>query len=253
VRSEISRVQLGLATLAGASWLYLVYMAWGMANMDEPAAQLFMPAMVHWGVMDLALVFVMWSIMMAAMMLPSATPMVRMFARSAAGQSGQSVSLLTSAFVGGYLAVWTLFSAVITLAQWGLLEARLVTPMMQSASAWLSGGVLLAAGLFQFSDFKNACLNKCRTPMGFLMTEWRPGVRGAFVMGLRHGAYCTGCCAPMMLLLFVLGVMNLVWILVLTLIVLAEKLLPAEHVWPSRVLGAGLIAWGGYVLLIGQT
>jgi len=98
VRSEISRVQLGLATLAGASWLYLVYMAWGMANMDEPAAQLFMPAMVHWGVMDLALVFVMWSIMMAAMMLPSATPMVRMFARSAAGQSGQSVSLLTSKF-----------------------------------------------------------------------------------------------------------------------------------------------------------
>jgi predicted metal-binding membrane protein len=252
LRNETSQVRFGLAALAAASWLYLVYMAWGMANMDEPAAQLLMPAMMHWGAMDLVLVFVMWAIMMAAMMLPSATPMVRAFARSAHGQPGYSVPSLTSAFVGGYLAVWTLFSAVITLAQWGLLELRLVTPMMVSASSWLSGGLLLAAGMFQFTELKNSCLNKCRTPMGFLMTEWRPGVRGAFIMGLRHGAYCTGCCAMLMLLLFVLGVMNLAWIIVLTLIVLAEKLLPAESVWPPRALGAGLIAWGGYVLLIGQ-
>jgi predicted metal-binding membrane protein len=252
MRGETSRVHLGLVAVAGASWLYLVYMAWGMANMDVPAAQLFMPAMMHWGATDLVLVFVMWAIMMAAMMLPSATPMVRAFSRSAHGQSGYSVPSLTSAFVGGYLAVWTLFSAVITLAQWGLLELRLVTPMMESASSWLSGGLLLAAGVFQFTEFKHSCLNKCRTPMGFLMTEWRPGLSGAFTMGLRHGAYCTGCCAMLMLLLFVLGVMNLVWIIVLTLIVLAEKLLPAERVWPSRVLGAGLIAWGGYVLLMGQ-
>jgi predicted metal-binding membrane protein len=253
MRSETSRVHLGLVAVAGVSWLYLVYMAWGMANMDVPAAQLFMPAMMHWGATDLVLVFVMWAIMMAAMMLPSATPMVRAFARSARGQPGCSVPSLTSAFVGGYLTVWTLFSAVITLAQWGLLELRLVTPMMESASSWLSGGLLLAAGVFQFTELKNACLNKCRTPMGFLMTEWRAGARGAFVMGLRHGVYCTGCCAMLMLLLFVLGVMNLAWIIMLTLIVLAEKLLPAENVWPSRVLGAGLIAWGGYVLLVGQS
>lgn len=252
MRSEVSQVHLGLVSLAGVSWLYLVYMAWGMANMDEPAAQLLMPAMMHWGAMDLVLVFVMWTIMMAAMMLPSATPMVRMFSRSAEGQSGHSVGSLTSAFVGGYLAVWTLFSAVITLAQWGLLELRLVTPMMESSSSWMSGGLLVAAGVFQFTDFKNACLNKCRTPMGFLVTEWRPGVRGAFIMGLRHGAYCTGCCAMLMLLLFVLGVMNLAWIILLTLVVLVEKLLPAESDWPSRALGAGLIAWGGYVLLIGR-
>jgi predicted metal-binding membrane protein len=252
MRSETSRVHLGLVAVAGVSWLYLVYMAWGMANMDVPAAQLLMPAMMHWGAMDLVLVFVMWAIMMAAMMLPSATPMVRAFSRSAQGQPGHSVLSLTNAFVGGYLAIWTLFSAVITMAQWGLLELRLVTPMMESASSWLSGVLLLAAGAFQFTELKHSCLNKCRTPMGFLMTEWRPGVRGAFVMGLRHGAYCTGCCAMLMLLLFVLGVMNLVWIIVLTLVVLAEKLLPVESVWPSRALGAGLIAWGGYVLLIGQ-
>jgi predicted metal-binding membrane protein len=249
-RMATSPARLGLILVAGVSWLYLIYMAWGMANMDEPAAQLLMPAMMHWGAADLALVFLMWAIMMAAMMLPSAAPMVRMFARSAEAQPGHSTDLLTNAFVGGYLAVWTAFSALITLAQWGLLELRLVTPMMESASDWLSGALLVAAGAFQLTPFKHACLNKCRTPLGFLMAEWRPGPGGAFVMGLRHGAYCTGCCAMLMLLLFVLGVMNLAWILVLTLIVLAEKLLPSEIVWPSRVLGIGLIAWGGYLLLV---
>jgi len=124
--------------------------------------------------------------------------------------------------------------------------------MMESASSWLSGGLLLAAGAFQFTPFKNSCLKKCRTPLGFLLAEWRPGVRGAFVMGLRHGVYCAGCCAMLMLLLFVLGVMNLAWIFLLTLIVLVEKLLPGKSVWPSRALGAGLIAWGSYVLLCGQ-
>jgi predicted metal-binding membrane protein len=251
MRGEASQIRLGLVGVAGGSWLYLIYMAWGMANMDEPAAQLFMPAMVHWGAMDLFLVFVMWAIMMAAMMLPSAAPMVRMFTRSAEAQAAYSVRSLTSAFVGGYLAVWTLFSAAVTVAQWGLLELRLVTPMMESASTWLSGTILVAAGAFQFTSFKSACLNKCRTPMAFLLTEWRPGVRGALVMGLRHGAYCTGCCAMLMLMLFVLGVMNLTWIIALTLIVLAEKLLPAHSVWPTRALGAGLIIWGGYVLLNG--
>ncbi len=249
MRSEASQVRFGLGAVVGASWLYLIYMAWGMANMDQPAAQLFMPAMMHWGAADLVLVFLMWAIMMAAMMLPSAAPMVRVFARSAEAQSDHTTGLLTSAFVGGYLAVWTAFSAGVTLAQWGLLELRLVTPMMASASGWLSGALLLAAGAFQFTSLKDSCLTKCRTPLGFLMTEWRPGVRGAFVMGLRHGAYCTGCCAMLMLLLFVLGVMNLAWIIVLTLIVLVEKLMPTESLWPSRLLGAGLIAWGGYVLL----
>jgi len=252
-RTAASPVRLGVALVAGASWLYLIYMAWGMANMDEPAAQLLMPAMVHWGASDLVLVFLMWAIMMAAMMLPSAAPMVRVYSRSAEAQTDHSTGLLTSAFVGGYLAVWAAFSATVTLAQWGLLELRLVTPMMESASGWLSGGLLVGAGAYQFTAFKHSCLHKCRTPLGFLMAEWRPGVSGAFVMGLRHGAYCTGCCAMLMLLLFVLGVMNLAWILVLTLVVLAEKLSPAKVVWPSRVLGAGLIAWGGYLLLAARS
>jgi predicted metal-binding membrane protein len=248
MRAEATQVHVGLALVVGAGWLYLIYMAWGMANMDVPAAQLFMPAMMRWDAADLALVFLMWVVMMAAMMLPSAAPMVRAFARTAGAQPEGTSGVLASAFVGGYLAVWTAFSAAVTLAQWGLLELRLVTPMMESGSQWLSGGLLVAAGVFQFTAFKHSCLNKCRTPLGFLLTEWRPGLRGAFVMGLRHGVYCTGCCALLMLLLFVLGVMNLVWIVVLTLIVLAEKLLPVESRWPSRAIGAGLTIWGAYLL-----
>jgi predicted metal-binding membrane protein len=252
-RGATAPARLGLTLVAGASWLYLVYMVWGMANMDVPAAQWLMPAMTHWRAADLGLVFLMWSIMMVAMMLPSAAPMVRIFARGAEAQTGYSTGLLTNAFVAGYLAVWTAFSALITLAQWGLLELRLVTPTMESASGWLSGILLVAAGVFQFSPFKHACLNKCRTPLGFLLAEWRPGPGGAFIMGLRRGTYCAGCCAMLMLLLFVLGVMNLVWILALTLTVLGEKLLPPEVLWPSRALGIGLIAWGGYLLFVAAT
>jgi predicted metal-binding membrane protein len=190
---------------------------------------------------------------MAAMMLPSAAPMVQLFARSAGAQSpSRSTALSTSVFATGYLAVWTAFSALATLAQWGLLEVRLVTPMMESANRWLSGGLLIGAGAFQFTRFKDGCLSKCRSPLGFLLTEWRPGVRGAFVMGIRHGTYCAGCCAMLMLLLFVLGVMNLAWIAVLTLVVLAEKYLPVDGAWPSRILGAGLAVWGGYLLLAAQ-
>jgi predicted metal-binding membrane protein len=245
----VIQVRIGLAAIAGLGWLYLFYMAWGMANMEQPAAQWLMPAMMHWDGGDLLLVWLMWALMMAAMMLPSALPMVQMFARMASGQSPRANVMLSSVFVSGYLAVWSGFSIAVTLAQWGLLELRLVTAMMVSASSWLSGLLLLGAGIYQFTPFKELCLNKCRTPLGFLMSEWRPGMRGAFLMGLSHGAYCVGCCAMLMLLLFVLGVMNLTWIAVLTLVVLVEKTLPAESVWPSRLLGALLIAWGGYLLL----
>ena len=244
---SVGSAGLGLGLAAGAAWLYLACMAWGMAHMDRGADMLIMPAMTHWNGADLALVFLMWVVMMAAMMLPSAAPMVQTFARTA---GAPSPALSTFAFAVGYLAVWTGFSALATLGQWGLLELSLITPMMESASSWLSGGLLIAAGAFQFTRLKSACLNKCRSPLGFLMSEWRPGSGGAFIMGVHHGVYCAGCCALLMLLLFVLGVMNLAWIAVLTLIVLAEKALPAETLWPSRLLGAGLAVWGGYLLLI---
>jgi len=245
IAANDSQVALALVLVAGAAWLYLGYMAWGMAHMDRGAAMLLMPAMTQWEGTDVALVFLMWVIMMAAMMLPSAAPMVRMFARCCHTRPGPP----TAAFVAGYLTIWTGLSAMASLAQWGLLELRLITPMMESASRWLSGGLLVGAGIFQLTPLKDSCLSQCRSPLGFLMTEWRPGLGGAFRMGLRHGSYCAGCCALLMLLLFVLGVMNLAWIAVLSLVVLAEKTLWTEGVWPSRALGAALTVWGGYVLV----
>lgn len=239
----------GLASIL--AWLYLLYMAWGMAHMDVSASWLLMPAMTHWGARDLALVFVMWIIMMAAMMLPSATPMVRTFARTGGTPPGGAGPVpRTAAFLLGYLAVWAGFSAAATLAQWACLELRLLSPGMESASPLLSGGLLIAAGAFQFTAVKRACLNKCRSPLGFLMTEWRPGTRGALVMGLRHGVYCAGCCALLMLLLFVLGVMNLAWIALLALVAALEKALPAERAWPSRAIGTALVAWGASLILL---
>lgn len=237
-----------LLLIIGAAWLYLAYMAWGMANMDQAASLMLMPAMQHWTALDLALVFIMWMVMMAGMMLPSAIPMVRIFDRCRGVRGAPHTGL----FVSGYLAVWSGFSLLATLAQWGLLELRLVTPMMQSASYWFSGGLLIGAGLFQFTRFKDRCLTHCRSPLGFMISEWRPGASGAFLMGVRHGLFCAGCCAMLMLLLFVLGVMNLIWILVLTLIVLTEKLPVFERFPTTRILGAGLILWGGIVLAIAQ-
>lgn len=222
-------------------------MVWGMAHMDIGADMLIMPRMTGWREADLLLVFLMWTIMMAAMMLPSATPMISVFARIMRERpEGHQALLATCVFVCGYLSVWTGFSLLATFAQWALLEARLVSPMMKSASPFLSGALLAAAGVFQFTPLKHACLAKCRSPLGFLLTEWRDNLSGAFVMGVRHGAFCTGCCWLLMLLLFVFGVMNLLWIAALTALVLLEKVLPRAR-WLAHGTGFALLAWGALV------
>jgi len=135
----------------------------------------------------------------------------------------------TGQFLLGYLTLWTGFSALATLAQWGLLTAALVSPMMESTSKALGGGLLLGAGLFQFSRLKYACLAHCRSPMGFLATEWRDGSWGAFRMGLKHGGYCLGCCWALMGLLFAFGVMNLLWVAGISGFVLLEKIISANQ------------------------
>ena len=242
--SDRRRVLVGLGVIVALAWAYLLYMGWGMEHMDAGAAMSIMPHMISWNARDLALVFVMWAIMMAAMMLPSAAPMVLMFATLNRHRRDHEQTVVpVSAFVGGYLAIWTAFSGLATFAQWGLLEASLVTPMMASTSDLLGGGLLIAAGIFQFTSLKHACLAKCRSPLAFIMTEWRDGTGGALVMGLRHGAYCTGCCWLLMALLFVFGVMNLIWIALLSAFVLIEKLLPRAR-WLSPGSGVLLIAWG---------
>jgi len=233
----------GVATLLVISWGYVAYMAWGMDNMEVAAEWWLMPRMNNWDGVDVALVFGMWAIMMAAMMLPSAVPLLLLLARTNSQPNSNAHALLaTSALTLGYVSSWAAFSAMATLAQWGLLEARLVSPMMASSSPYLSALLLAAAGGYQFTNLKYACLSRCRSPLGALMTQKRDDVAGAVLLGLSQGAYCVGCCWLLMALLFVLGVMNLYWIAVLTLLVLLEKLL---H-WPRRFVqftGAALLVW----------
>lgn len=194
-----------------------------------------------------AFMFVMWFVMMVAMMLPSAAPMILTFAAIQRRRQAQGGAIVpTGVFVAGYLAIWAAFSLLATSAQFGLEHAALVSPMMGKAAPWLGAALLVGAGLFQFAPLKDVCLDKCRSPIGFIMTEWRDGARGALVMGLRHGAFCTGCCWALMALLFVGGVMNLLWVAVLALFVLIEKVLPAGGRL-GKAGGALLVAWGAWI------
>lgn len=146
-----------------------------------------------------------------------------------------------------YVVVWAGFSIVAAGANWALHQGGLMTGMSGAALPLIAGLLLVAAGMFQWTPLKNACLTRCRSPLAFLMTEWRDGRRGALVMGVRHGVYCVLCCWALMSLLFVLGVMNLVWIAVLTAIVLMEKVAPGG-IWISRGLGVLLIGWGAWTI-----
>lgn len=237
----------GLAGVTALAWAYLALTARGMdAAMAPMAATAGMPA--TWGVADLLLTFVMWAVMMAAMMVPSAAPMVLLYVAVARGRdAGAAPAPSAGIMLGGYLLLWTAFSALATLAQWGLHAAALLTPMMESASPVLSGTLLVLAGAYQWAPAKHRCLDHCRSPLEFLSAHWRPGPGGAFRMGVDHGLYCLGCCWSLMLLLFVLGVMQLAWVAALAALVLAERLV-AGGPWIARAAGAGLAAWGAVLL-----
>ena len=236
----------GLAGISFLAWAYMFYLTWDMRN-TEMHMQRAMSHMQSWGGLELVLLFLMWAVMMVAMMVPSVSPIVLMFAttnRRLYRRQGPFVP--TSVFLLGYLVLWTGFSALVTLVQWGLHSAALLSPMMMTTSPILGGALLLTAGIFQCTPLKNACLRHCRSPIGFLMTEWREGTWGAFLMGLRHGAYCTGCCWALMSLLFVTGVMNLLWIAIIAAFVLAEKVIPGgDRV--GRAAGVPLIGYGTWM------
>ena len=208
----------------------------------------FLPRMQTWGIVDLVLMFVMWSVMMVAMMVPSAAPMILVFAKvERNNRNSQSPFAPTAAFVFGYLVIWTAFSAVATLAQWGLHSAALLSPMMVSTSQVVGGGLLIAAGVFQWTPLKRACLVHCRSPLHFFMSEWRDGTSGALKMGSHHGAFCVGCCWVLMALLFVVGVMNLLWVAAIAAFVLIEKMVPRGEM-VGRVAGVALVAAGVTIL-----
>ena len=236
----------GILGVSALAWAYTASLTWDMKDMG--AGGMAMPQLQPWGGVDFSLTFVMWAVMMVAMMVPTAAPMILVFAtinRKRRDQQGTFVP--TGIFVLGYVVVWTGFAAAATLAQWGLHSASLLSPMMESTSAILGGVLLLGAGIFQWSPIKRACLSNCRTPMGFLMSEWREGADGALIMGLRHGVFCLGCCWVLMGLLFVLGIMNLLWIAALAGFVLVEKVAPGGQ-WVSRLSGLVLIGWGAVMI-----
>jgi predicted metal-binding membrane protein len=232
----------GLVGIATISWVYMFHLAREMGT--STGMEMSVPRMQGWGAVDFVLMFIMWSVMMVAMMTPSAAPMILTYSRVNRQRHEQRSPLMaTGAFLAGYLVVWTGFSAVATLAQWELHRAALLSPMMVSNSPLLGGTLLIGAGVFQFTPLKRACLAHCRSPLGFFMTEWREGTRGAFLMGIRHGAFCVGCCWLLMALLFVAGVMNLLWVAGIAAFVLVEKIVPAGH-WVSLAIGLCVIAGG---------
>ena len=239
----------GILCVAGLAWGYMAYLAFSMGGMDAGMAMVRWQA---WTAADFGLMFLMWAVMMTAMMVPTAAPMLLLFATvNRQRREKQQPYVPTGVFLSGYVLVWCGFAAGATVASWALHVNSLLTSMMgASASVYMAGGLLIAAGAFQWSRLKYVCLTHCRSPLSFLMTDWREGPGGALAMGLRHGVYCVGCCWILMALLFVLGVMNLLWIAALAGFVLLERVAPASfHI--SRVSGLLLVGWGVWMVAVG--
>ena len=221
-----------------------------MANMGGgPMSGQMMAMPSHWTLGYGLVVFAMWAVMMVAMMLPSAAPVTLLVAGIAKRRaaSGAQAAMPTVLFVAGYLGVWIAFAAIATLLQWQLDQAQLLSDTMALASVVAASAVLIAAGIYQWTPLKQACLRHCRSPLEFLLFHWRDGGAAAFVSGVRHGAFCFGCCWMLMALLFVGGIMNLAWIGGIALLVLIEKVLPWGG-WTVRATGAVMIAWGAGTL-----
>jgi predicted metal-binding membrane protein len=238
-------VAIGTAAVAALAWAYLA----SGAGMDtEMMADMPDMAPMPWTPLYATLLFVMWWVMMIAMMAPSAAPTVLLYATVKRKQETESRAAIDAwIFLAGYLVAWAGFSLAAVLAQGALERYGLLSMAMASTSAILGSGILVAAGLYQFTPLKHSCLRYCESPLLFLSRHWRPGTPGAFRMGLRHGSYCVGCCWFLMVLLFVGGVMNLTWIIGIALYVAAEKLLPFGRRL-SHAAGAALVLSGVIVL-----
>ena len=240
-----------LAGIAAVAWGYMIHEARGMTLTGVcccAGMKMSGPDTSAWTASTLLPLFLMWAEMMVAMMLPSAAPVILTFAMVNRKRLAQQQPFVpTFVFVLGYLAIWTAFGLMAAVAQWALHSLTLLSPRMVSTSPWLAGGLLIAAGLFQWTPWKGACLRHCRSPLSFLMTDWREGERGAFMMGLQHGAFCTGCCWVLMALLFVAGVMNIWWVGIISVFVLLEKVAP-KGLWIGKIAGVLLTGWGVWLL-----
>lgn len=247
-----------------AALIVILTLAWGWllagAGMDMSAVEMTAMAGMDgwlmqsavWSPAYAALIATMWWVMMVAMMLPSAAPMLLLFARVNRKDKSVDAPLVpTALFAAGYLVAWGGFSVIVTGLQWGMESLRLLSPMLETTNRWLGAGILIAAGLWQLTPLKARCLSHCRSPLGFLAQHWRAGPAGALRMGLEHGAHCLGCCWFLMALLFFGGVMNLYWIVGLAVFVLVEKTVPSGQ-WVARAVGIALILWGIGLLAQGR-
>jgi predicted metal-binding membrane protein len=259
LRRDRRVVATALAAMILLAWAYVVWLAslMDMGGMDMSGYRmlpsgdaLMLPALEPWSRIEFALVFAMWVVMMVGMMLPSAAPMVLIYARVGrqAATQGRPFAA-TGWFLAGYLSAWSGFSLLATLAQWALDRAALLDARMTTPSSMLGGSVLVAAGIYQWTALKDACLRQCQAPFAFIQKHggFRGDARGALRLGLWHGSWCVGCCWPLMALLFVGGVMNVLWIAALAILVLAEKVLPAGR-WIARVAGLALVLAGAWLL-----
>ncbi|WP_373089803.1 DUF2182 domain-containing protein [Sneathiella sp.] len=238
----------GPIVIAVVCWIYLAVMMADMSAIPGMSSMMMMKQpLSHPGY--LFGLFIMWAIMMAAMMVPTAGTMITAYARMRSAdrqESGRSLSVLV--FASGYVATWAAYSVGATVLQAVLTELAYLSPMMMKiVPGPLAAGVLITAGIYQLMPLKQRCLHQCRTPIAFLMTEWREGDWGAFVMGWRHGVYCVGCCWALMGLLFVVGVMNIYWIIAIMIYVLIEKVVPFSPI-VSRLVGAGMIGMGLWMI-----
>jgi predicted metal-binding membrane protein len=231
------------------AWAYLGSLHHGMSSSGATATAMMQMGMrmdAPWGAADVFFTFTMWAVMMVGMMSPSAAPVLLLFAATHARRAERGVPAAVPMFGLGYLTVWAGFSAFATLGQWALHRAALLSPAMAAASPRLAGLLLIAAGVYQLTPAKLACLRHCQTPLGFLMSHWRDGAGGAFRMGVRHGIYCLGCCWALMCVLFAVGVMNLAWVGVLTAFILAERMGGAG----ARVARVGGLLLAGLGMLV---
>jgi predicted metal-binding membrane protein len=252
-------VAAALIILTALAWGYTLWLAadMSMGGMDMTGFRMIpaglgwmMPNELPWTALEFGFVFAMWAVMMVGMMTPSSMPMILLYARVGrqAAAAGKPLAA-TGWFLAGYLLVWIAFALAATLAQWALERASLMTPEMAGASRVLAGLVLIAAGLYQWTPLKDTCLRQCQAPWQFIQRHggFRGGAPGSVALGARHGLYCVGCCWALMALLFVGGVMNLLWIAAISFFVLIEKVVPAGRAI-SRMAGAGFALWGLWLL-----
>jgi predicted metal-binding membrane protein len=245
LRKDRLIVVAGLLTLAALAWWYIVHTA---ATMGAHAG-MSMPRARPWDLGETLGLAVMWIVMMIAMMIPSVAPVILLFAGVSRRRRSQGVAATpVSVFTLGYLLAWTGYAILAALTQSALHSAALLSPAMASASPMLGGAILILAGLYQWLPVKAACLAHCRSPLGFFSTEWREGVSGALLMGFRHGSYCVACCWALMALLFVAGVMNLLWVVAIAGFVLIEKVAPKGRQL-GRIAGVLLAGWGVWMVV----